>query len=135
MSGHIVGASLVLAPKPLHKAGEEKALKAGRIVEACAAKPAKLGQMERDARFTLVFGKTRRHEAGTRHAGIAIPILGWQSHAGSNQRHGVIRQKARDRGEPTRWSDAAAGAARPHQCRHDRLDRQRLLRRGKPGLL
>jgi transposase, IS5 family len=92
MSGQIVDASLVSAPKQRNTDGEKKAIKEGRIPEDWKAKPAKLRQKDRDARWTLVFGKARLREDGTRHADIAIPVFGYKSHASIDRRHGFIRK-------------------------------------------
>ena len=109
MSGQIVDASLVSAPKQRNSAAEKAEIKAGRVPEEWTDKPAKLAQKDRDARWTLVFGKARQREDGTHHADIAIPVFGYKSHASIDRRHGFIR----------RWevTDAAA---------HD----GRMLRRG-----
>jgi transposase, IS5 family len=92
MSGQIVDASLVSAPKQRNTDAEKKAIKEGRIPEEWKADPAKLRQKDRDARWTLVFGKARLREDGTRHADIAIPVFGYKSHAGIDRRHGFIRK-------------------------------------------
>lgn len=109
MSGQIVDASLVAAPKQRNTAAEKADIKEGRIPKDWQDRPAKLRQKDRDARWTLVFGKAREREDGTRHADIAIPVFGYKSHASIDRRHGFIR----------RWdvTDAAA---------HD----GRMLRRG-----
>ena len=65
MSGQIVDASLVAAPKQRNSAAEKAEIKAGRIPEDWQDKPAKLRQKDRDARWTLVFGKAREREDGT----------------------------------------------------------------------
>jgi transposase, IS5 family len=92
MSGQIVDASLVSAPKQRNTDEEKKAIKEGRIPEDWKAKPAKLRQKDCDARWTLVFGKARLREDGTRHADIAIPVFGYKSHASIDRRHGFIRK-------------------------------------------
>lgn len=92
MSGQIVDASLVSAPKQRNSDGEKKAIKEGRIPEDWRASPAKLRQKDRDARWTLVFGKARDREDGTKHADIAIPVFGYKSHASIDRRHGFIRK-------------------------------------------
>jgi transposase, IS5 family len=104
MSGQIVDASLVSAPKQRNTDDEKKAIEDGRIPENWKAKPAKLRQkvepwvaigsrpMANDARWTLVFGKARLREDGTRHADIAIPVFGHKSLAGIDRRHGFIRK-------------------------------------------
>jgi IS5 family transposase len=92
MSGQIVDASLVSAPKQRNTDAEKKAVKEGRIPEDWKDHPAKLRQKDRDARWTLVFGKARTREDGTRHADIAIPVFGYKSHASIDRRHGFIRK-------------------------------------------
>jgi len=109
MSGQIVDASLVSAPKQRNKDTEKADIKAGRIPQGWKDHPAKLRQKDRDARWTLVFGKARDREDGTRHADIAIPVFGYKSHASIDRRHGFIR----------RWNVTDAS-------RHD----GRMLRRG-----
>jgi IS5 family transposase len=92
MSGQIVDASMVAAPKQRNTDSEKKAVREGRIPEEWTAKPAKLCQKDRDARWTLVFGKARLREDGTKHADIAIPVFGYKSHASIDRRHGFIRK-------------------------------------------
>jgi transposase, IS5 family len=92
MSGQIVDASLVSAPKQRNTDEEKKAIKEGRIPADWKANPAKLRQKDRDARWTLVFGKARLREDGTKHADIAIPVFGYKSHASIDRRHGFIRK-------------------------------------------
>ena len=57
MSGQIVDASLVAAPKQRNTAAEKADIKEGRIPEDWQDRPAKLRQKDRDACWTLVFGK------------------------------------------------------------------------------
>ena len=53
MSGQIVDATIVAAPKQRNTIEEKKAIKEGRIPEAWRDKPAKLAQKDRDARWTV----------------------------------------------------------------------------------
>lgn len=92
MSGQIVDASLIAAPKQRNSDGEKADIKAGRVPEAWQGHPAKLRQKDRDARWTLVFGKAREREDGTRHADIAIPVFGYKNHISIDRRHGFIRK-------------------------------------------
>lgn len=92
MSGQIVDASLVSAPRQRNTAAEKAEIKAGRVPRDWKDKPAKLRQKDRDARWTLVFGKARMREDGTRHTDLAIPVFGYKSHAGIDRRHGFIRK-------------------------------------------
>src|SRR4051812_24723392 len=59
MSGQIVDASLVAAPKQRNTEDEKADIRAGRIPEAWRAKPAKLRQKDRDARWTVKFTKAK----------------------------------------------------------------------------
>ena len=100
MSGQIVDASLVSAPKQRNPDAEKKDVKEGRIPEGWKEHPAKLRQKDRDARWTLVFGKARERADGTRHADSAIPVFGYKSHASIDRRHGVHPPLGRDRCQP-----------------------------------
>jgi transposase len=121
MSGQIVDASLVSAPKQRNPDAEKKDVKEGRIPEDWKEHPAKLRQKDRDARWTLVFGKARERADGTRHADIAIPVFGYKSHASIDRRHGFHPPLGRDRCQPAGWPDAPPRAARPDEHRRHRL--------------
>lgn len=113
MSGQIVDASLVAAPKQRNSAAEKAEIKAGRIPQEWKDKPAKLAQKDRDARWTLVFGKARERTDGTQHADIAIPVFGYKSHASIDRRHGFIR----------RWAVTDAAAHDGRMLRRGLLDK------------
>lgn len=94
-----------LGPAQRNTAAEKAEIKAGRVPRDWKDKPAKLRQKDfangtpmvretlaQDARWTLVFGKARMREDGTRRADIAIPIFGYKSHASIDRRHGFIRK-------------------------------------------
>jgi hypothetical protein len=57
MSGQIFDASIVAAPKQRNTDGEKRDIKAGRIPPQWPAKPAKLRQKDRDARWTVKYTK------------------------------------------------------------------------------
>jgi transposase, IS5 family len=106
MSGQIVDASLVAAPRQ-HNTEDEKAdLKAGRIPQTWQDKPARLRQKDRDARWTVKFTKAKPKEDGTKQVDIAVPAFGYQ--ISIDRRHGLIR----------RWAvtDAAAYGGRLLRC-------------------
>ena len=86
MSGQIVDASLVAAPKQRNTDGEKADIKEGRVPPAWQGHPAKLRQKDRDARWTLVFGQARTREDSTRHADIALPVFGYKNHLGIDRR-------------------------------------------------
>ena len=100
MSGQIVDATIVAAPKQRNTVAEKDAIKAGRIPEGWAEKPAKLRQKDRDARWTVKFSKAKPRPDGTSQTDLAVPAFGYKNVVSIDRRHGLIR----------RWtaSDAAA---------------------------
>ena len=104
MSGQIVDASLVAAPRQRTTDAEKADLKAGRIPQEWQDKPAKLCQKDRDARWTVKVTKAKPKADGTAQVDIAVPAFGYQNHISIDRRHGLIR----------RWAvtDAAASAGR-----------------------
>ena len=87
MSGQILDASLVAAPKQRNTDAEKQAIKEGRVPKDWKAKPAKLRQKDRDARWTLKQGR-KKQEAKVR---IAVPHFGYKNHISTDRRHGLIR--------------------------------------------
>jgi transposase, IS5 family len=92
MSGQIVDASLVAAPKQRNTEDEKRAIKEGRVPEDWQARPGKLRQKDRDARWTVRFSKAKERPDGTRPpVDIAIPTFGYQNHIGIDRGFGLIR--------------------------------------------
>lgn len=91
MGGQIVDASIIAAPRQRMTDEERAIVKDGGIPEAWAAKPARLAQKDRDARWTLKRGRRKKGSDGKLMAEIATPIFGYKSHIGIDQRHGFIR--------------------------------------------
>jgi len=91
MSGQIVDASLISAPKQRNSENEKQDIKAGTVPAEWKDQPAKLRQKDMDARWTLVFGKARERADGTFHADIAIPVFGYKAHTSIDRRFGFIR--------------------------------------------
>jgi transposase, IS5 family len=82
MSGQIVDASIIAAPRQRNTEAEKTAIKEGRIPEDWAAQPNKLAQKDRDARWTLKRAKARpRGEDGITkpRVEIAIPVFGYKN--------------------------------------------------------
>jgi transposase, IS5 family len=93
MGGQIVDASIVAAPKQRNTEAEKAAIKAGRIPEGWAEKPAKLRQKDRDARWAVKFSKAKPREDGAGpQSDIAVPAFGYRNHVGIDRRHGLIRR-------------------------------------------
>ena len=57
-----------------------------------AAKPAKLRQKDRDARWTVKYTKAKPGEDGTPRVDLAIPAFGYKNHLGIDRRHRLIRR-------------------------------------------
>jgi IS5 family transposase len=113
MGGQIVDASLISAPKQRNSDGEKQALKEGRIPEAWRARPAKLRQKDRDARWKVKFSKDKERADGTRAAvDIAIPAFGYANHVAIDRHHGLIR----------RWEATDAGVHEGRMLREGLLD-------------
>jgi IS5 family transposase len=93
MSGQIVDASIVAAPKQRNTDAEKDALKQGRIPADWQDKPAKLAQKDRDARWTMKRGRVRRLEDGRpKGPEIMVPAFGYKNHLSTDRRHGLIRK-------------------------------------------
>jgi len=93
MSGQIVDASLIAAPKQRNTDDEKKAIKEGRIPDEWKDKPAKLRQKDRDARWTVKFSKAKERPDGTKPpVDIAIPTFGYQNHVSIDRGFGFIRK-------------------------------------------
>lgn len=93
MSGQIVDATLVSAPKQRMSDEERKTVKAGRVPEDWKKRPAKLRHKDRDARWTVKFKKAKEKSDGTKPpVDIAIPTYGYQNHVSIDAGFGFIRK-------------------------------------------
>jgi transposase, IS5 family len=92
MSGQIVDATIIAAPKQRNTEAEKAAIKAGRIPEGWAEKPAKLRQKDRDARWTVKFSKAKPRGDGTPQTDLAVPEFGYKNIVSIDRRHGLIRR-------------------------------------------
>lgn len=93
MGGQIVNASLVAAPRQRKTEDEKKALKEGRVPKGWKAKPARLRQKDRDARWNVTFPQAKERPGGPKPpVDIAIPAFGYQNHIAINRRFGLIRR-------------------------------------------
>ncbi|HSM30419.1 MAG TPA: IS5 family transposase [Woeseiaceae bacterium] len=119
MSGQIIDASLVAAPKQRNTDDEKKAIKEGRIPQDWKAKPAKLRHKDRDARWTVKFTKAKEKADGSRPpVDIAIPSFGYQNHIGIDRGFGFIRT----------WTVTDAAAYEGARLREDLLDKTNTAR-------
>jgi transposase, IS5 family len=114
MSGQIVDASLIAAPRQRNTDDEKKAIKEGRIPDEWKEKPAKLRQKDRDARWTVKFTKAKPREDGSSPpVDLAIPVFGYQNHVSIDRGFGFIRK----------WSATDAAAYEGRQLREGLLDK------------
>jgi len=102
MSGQLVDASIVAAPKQRNTQAEKQTIREGRVPKDWQGKPAKLRQKDRDARWTVKTTKAKPRAGATSMVDLAIPEFGYQNHISADRRHRLIR----------RWlvTDAAAHA-------------------------
>lgn len=92
MSGQIIDASLIAAPRQRNTNDEKKAIKEGRIPDEWKEKPAKLRHKDRDARWTVKFTKAKPREDGSSPTvDLAIPVFGYQNHISIDRGFGFIR--------------------------------------------
>jgi IS5 family transposase len=114
MSGQIVDASLIAAPRQRNTGDEKNAIKDGRIPDEWKEKPAKLRQKDRDARWTVKFTKAKPREDGSSPpVDLAIPVFGYQNHVSIDRGFGFIRK----------WSTTDAAAYEGRQLREGLLDK------------
>ncbi|MCW2264236.1 hypothetical protein M2305_000183 [Gluconobacter cerinus] len=93
MSGQILDATLVAAPKPRNTNTERVDLRAERIPEDWQDKPAKLSHKDRHARWTLTLTKAKRQDDGMIPAtDLAIPFFGYKSHVFIDRKFRFIRK-------------------------------------------
>lgn len=102
MSGQIVDATLVPAPKQRNTDGEKEAVKAGNTAkDIWPDHPNKAAQKDTNARWTLkVGGKVRYRPDGTPLPQIALPVFGYKSHISIDRRYGFTRGDLRPKSLP-----------------------------------
>ncbi len=114
MSGQIVDASLIAAPRQHNNENEKQVIKGGRIPKDWKDKPAKLRQKDRDARWTVKFTKAKPREDGSMPpVDLAIPLFGYQNHVSIDRGFGFIR----------RWTATDAAAYEGRRLREGLLDK------------
>jgi IS5 family transposase len=92
MGGQIIDATIIAAPRQKVTLEEKATIREGGTPAHWSK--AKRAQKDRDARWTLKRGRTKRKpESPQRQAiQIAVPIFGYKSHIGIDRRHGLIRR-------------------------------------------
>ncbi|CCA90670.1 IS5 family transposase [Novosphingobium sp. PP1Y] len=114
MSGQVIDASLLAAPRQRNTNAEKADIKAGRIPEHWKDKSAKLSHKDRNARWTLKFTKAKPRDDGTVPAmDLAISAFGYKNHISIVRRYRLIR----------RWKATDASAHDGARLREGLLDR------------
>jgi len=134
MSGQIVDATIVAAPKQRNTIEEKTAIKEGRVPDDWKDKPAKLAQKDRDARWTVKYTKAKLREDGSKPAvDLAIPAFGYKNRVSLDRGFGLIRnwttthaaahdgarlEDVLDRTNTASdvWADTAIGRRRTRRC-------------------
>lgn len=91
ISGQIVDASIVSAPRQKITKEEKKTIKEEKIPEEWKAKPSKLAQKDRDARWIVKYSKAKTKEED-KLIDLAIPSFGYKNHICMDKRYGFIRK-------------------------------------------
>ena len=128
MSGQIVDASIIAAPRQRNTEAEKTAIKEGRIPEDWAAQPEQAGpkgsgrEVDAEARQ----GETRSEDGITKpRVEIAIPVFGYKNHVSIDRAHGFVRRFTVTDAASLRWR-AAHEPARQRQHRQHRVGRHGL---------
>lgn len=150
MSGQLIDASIVAAPKPRTTEQEKQAIKEGGVPEGWQEKPARLRrQKDRDARWTVKYTRAKPREDGRPRVDLAIPLFGYQNHVGVDRRHRLIRKwrvtdaaahagsRLKDLPDPTNtasgvWADSAYRPKKNEELLQERLLVSRIHRK-KPA--
>ncbi len=99
MSGQIVDATIVQAPRQRMSHEEKEIVKAGDIPKAWRNRPRKLAQKDRDARRMVKYtkAKTNPSRPDLKPVDLAIPVFGYKDHISIDRAHGFVRKyKATD---------------------------------------
>lgn len=91
MSGQIIDASIVQAPRQRLRRQEKEDIAQGKIPEEWEGNPHKVAQKDRDARWMMKHTKAKSKTGGTA-IDIAIPYFGYKNHISTDKRHGLIRR-------------------------------------------
>ena len=91
--GQLLDASIVLSPRQRMRQEEKGIIKAGGVPEDWKARPSKLSQKDRDARWRVKQGrKPQKEKKGVQEIMFAIPYFGYKNHLSTDRRHGWIRR-------------------------------------------
>jgi len=122
MSGQIVDATLVAAPKQRNTNAEKADIREGRIPQDWQDKPSKLSHKDRHARWTLKFTKAKRQDDGAIPAtDLAVSFFGYKSHISIDRKFPLVRK----------WKATDAGASDGVRLRERLLDKSKTASTGR----
>lgn len=91
MSGQIVDASIIEAPRQRMTKAEKADIKAGKVPESWKNNPSQLCQKDRDARWMV---KSTNAPQDSHVADLGVPYFGYKNHISMDKRHRFIRKYA-----------------------------------------
>ncbi len=91
MSGQIVDATIVSAPRQRMTKEEKKTIKKGDIPEEWKEHPSKVSQKDRDARWVVKYSKAKVKN-GEKAIDLATPYFGYKNHISMDKRYGFVRK-------------------------------------------
>ena len=94
MSGQIIDASIVAAPKQRNTDGEKRDINQGRGHSGSAGGQAgqAAAEADRDARWTVKYTKAKPSTDGAPRVDLAVPAFGYKNHVGIDRRYRLIRR-------------------------------------------
>lgn len=91
MSGQIIDATIISAPRQRMTKEEKEKIKQGEIPEEWNANPSKLSQKDRDARWVVKYSKAKAKD-GEKAVDLAMPYFGYKNHISMDKRYGFVRK-------------------------------------------
>ena len=91
MSGQIVDATIVSAPRQRMTKEEKETVKKGDIPDEWKENPSKLSQKDSDARWVVKYSKAKAKE-GEKAIDLATPYFGYKNHVSTDKRYGFVRK-------------------------------------------
>ena len=91
MSGQIVDATIISAPRQRMTQEQKEKVKEGEIPEKWKAKPSKLAQKDREARWVIKYSKAKNKE-NSKLIDLATPYFGYKNHISTDKRYSFIRK-------------------------------------------
>jgi len=91
MSGQIVDASIISAPRQRMTKEEKETIKQDRIPEEWKAHPSRLSQKDREARWVIKYSKAKAKD-GEKAMDLATPYFGYKNHISMDKCYGFVRK-------------------------------------------